>query len=379
MRVLSVSNFFDTHGGGLERVAGHLCREFARAGHKAAWAASDADGLPDSPAEILSLRCANPTEALTGLPMPLPGPRSIARLYRAIGKSDLVVIHDALYVTSIWAMLFAKLRNKPTVLVQHIAAIPFANPVMKALMQLANFVVTRPMMASTDTLAFISKTVQDDLMGPTPRRRSLLLFNGVDNGIFAPADKLTQGVGRDHWGLPTGKPVAIFVGRFVEKKGLNILRSIASKMPEVHFALVGKGPINPVEWGMPNVHVLGQQGQHEIAELYRLCDLLILPSVGEGYPLVIQEAMACGLPVVCGEQSALADPGATQWLNGVDIDLSDVEVSATRCATTVQALLGSHIDTTAMARYAARNYSWQRMADAIIATAPAQHHSIATT
>ncbi len=261
VRVLSVSNFFDTHGGGLERVAGHLSREFIGAGHSATWAASDADGMPDNPATLVGLRCANPTERLTGLPMPLPGPAAIGRLSRAVSDSDAVVIHDALYVTSIVAMLLAKRKRKPVVLIQHIASIEFANPVLRTLMRLANAVVTAPMMAAADRLVFISQTVREDLLGTPPRRASLLLFNGVDHGVFNPVAQETRHAARARWRLPETAPLAIFVGRFVDKKGLSVVRALAARRPAVHFALLGKGPIDPDKWGLANVHVLGQQPQ----------------------------------------------------------------------------------------------------------------------
>ena len=366
MRVLSVSNFYDTHGGGLERVAAHLNREFVAAGHDVAWAASDADGLPDSPARLIGLRCVNPTERLTGLPMPIPGPRSVMRLRRAIRDTDAVVIHDALYVTSILAMVFAKAAEKPAVVVQHIGAIPFASPLLDIVMRLANFVVTRPMMAAADRLAFISATVRDDLLGTPPRRPSLLVFNGVDQSVFNGQSQATRDETRTRWGLPVDARLAVFVGRFVEKKGLRVLRQLAQQRPDVHIALVGQGPIDPREWGLANVHLLGQQPQELIADLYRAADMLLLPSVGEGYPLVVQEAMACGLPVICGDGSAKADPAASRWLAGVDIDLADPQGSAARCAYAIDALAAAPVDTVAMARYAAEAYDWRRMAAALL-------------
>lgn len=366
MRILSVSNFFDTHGGGLERVAAKLSREFVAAGHEAAWAASDADGLPDSPARLVGLRCANPTEKLTGLPMPIPGPRSIMRLRRAVGEADVVVIHDALYVTSILTMVFAKIARKRTVLVQHIGTIPFANPLPKLILGLANFFVTRPMMRCADRLAFISATVQADMLGAPPLRDSLLVFNGVDQSVFHAAAGATPDTARTRWDLPTDVPLAVFVGRFVEKKGLRVLRLLAELRPDMQFALIGQGAIDPREWGLGNIHVLGQKPQEVIAELYRTADMLILPSVGEGYPLVIQEAMACGLPVICGAESARADPGASRWLIGVDIDLADAERSAQRVAAAIDGLKPVPAERAAMARYAADTYSWSRMATALL-------------
>ena len=366
MRILSVSNFFDTHGGGLERVAGHLSREFVRAGHAAAWAACDADGLPDSPATLVRLRCANPTEALTGLPMPLPGPRSIARLRRAVRESDVVVIHDALYVPSILAMLFARSNRKPVVLIQHIGSIGFTRPLLRGLIRLANRLVTRPMMAAADRLVFISQTVRDEFADTGAANASLLVFNGVDHTTFNSVERQPRSAVRRGWGLPEDGPLALFVGRFVEKKGLSVIRALAASRPDVTFALLGKGPLNPADWDLPNVRVLGQQSQQDIGDLYRAGDVLVLPSVGEGYPLVVQEAMACGLPVICGDDSARADPGATQWLQGIPVDLSDVERSARHCAAALERMFERTPDRTAMARYAAKTYDWGRMAEAIV-------------
>lgn len=366
MKILSVSNFYDTHGGGLERVAAQLNREFLAAGHAVAWAASDADDLPVSEAQLVGLRCANPTEKLTGLPMPVPGPRSIGRLRRAVRAADIVIIHDALYITSILAMIFARTAGKPVVMVQHIGAIPFPSPLLNAVMRLANLVVTRPMMAAADRLAFISATVRNDLLGTPARLASLLVFNGVDQSIFNARAKSSRNDVRVRWSLPVDAQVAVFVGRFVEKKGLRILKLLAERRPDLHFALLGKGAIDPRDWGLPNIHVLGQQPQNHIADIYRAADMLLLPSVGEGYPLVIQEAMACGLPIICGEHSSSADPEASQWLIGVDIDLADPNASAARCSAAVDALAASPVDTSAMAHYAAENYSWHRMAATLL-------------
>lgn len=367
--ILSVSNFYDTHGGGLERVASHLNRQFSAAGYLAEWAACDADDTPDTPANLVPLRCANPIEKLTGLPMPIPGPRSIGRLNSAVARADLVVIHDALYFTSLAAMVLAKLHRRPVALVQHIGFIAFASPLLRLLMGVANFLVTRPMLAAADRLVFISETVRRDLLGSPPRRTSVLAFNGVDLAVFSNSFQSADPAPRARWGLPTDKRVAIFVGRFVEKKGLPVLRHLAETRPDLHFALAGKGPIDPASWGLPNVQLLGQQPQVALAELYRVSDFLILPSVGEGYPLVVQEAMASGLPVVCGRASAEADPQAAQWLQGVDIDLAQPELSAAACALAIDKLAAKGVDRDAMAEYCAEAYSWKKLAETVVGSA----------
>lgn len=367
MRILTVSHFYENHGGGIERVAAQLCRQFSENGHHAVWAASAVDPAP-ADVDALPLRCTDPLEARMGLPMPIPGARAMRDLWRAIHDCDAVIVHDALYLTSMLAMLLGKLRGKPVVLIQHIAGIDFANPVMRGLMRLANCLVTRPMLHAADRLVFISDSVRRDLLGEPAQRNFLLLFNGVDTTIFHARDASARRAVRAAFGLPVETRIALFVGRFVTKKGMAVLEALARRRPDLHFALAGGGPVHPETWNLLNIHVLGPQPQEKIAELYAASDLLLLPSVGEGFPLVIQEAMACGLPVVCGESSAQADPAAAQWLQGVTIDLSDPERSAARCSAAIDGLLDNPPDRAAMARYATKTYSWPAMACDVLQT-----------
>jgi starch synthase len=360
MRILTVSHFYEAHGGGIERVAGQLSRQFAASGHEAVWAASDADALPSGAITALPLPCINPTERLTGLPMPIPGWRGVRALVREVGRCDVVIVHDSLYVTSIMALLAARFRRKPVVLIQHIAGIAFSSPVLRVVMALANVVATRPMLRAADRLVFISDTVRQELLGDAARRDYRLVFNGVDGALFYPA-AIPPPVG------PASVAPILFVGRYVEKKGLAVIRSLAARRPDLSFHLAGSGPINPAGWGLANVRDLGPQSQQALAELYRTAALLLLPSVGEGYPLVIQEAMACGLPVICGQPSERSDPAAAAWLTGVAIDLADPEGSAGRCAEAIDAPRPDAAARAAMAAYAARVYCWQAMAGAVLA------------
>lgn len=358
MHILMVSHFFESHLGGIERVAGHLSRQMIAQGAELTWAASAQDRAPvDIPA--LALPCVNPTEKLTGLPMPIPGPGGMAALWRAVGRSDAVVVHDALYVTSILALVMARMRGRRVVLIQHIAGIPFASSVMRGVMGLANAMVTRPMLWAADRLVFISDTVRRDLIGDPARRDYALLFNGVDGEVFTHIGPAAQR-------LPEGKRRVLFVGRFVEKKGLSILRAAAAMRPDISFLLAGAGPIRPASWGLANVHDLGPQKPAQLAALYRSADCLLLPSVGEGYPLVIQEAMACGLPVICGAPTDRADPEAGQFLRGVPVDLSDPDGSAARVAAMLDAPGLTLPERAQMAAWAAGRYSWAAMARSIM-------------
>lgn len=368
MRILTVTHFFEGHGGGIERVAGQLCRQFKKLGVTATWAASSGDAPPDD-IDAVPLACINPIEALTGLPMPIPGPRGFRSLSRAVKQSDVVVLHDGLYATSILAMLSAKLAGKPVILIQHIAGIPFSSAVLRAVMKIANKIVTVPMLRLADRRVFISNTVRSDLLGGSAGQDNQLLFNGVDGSLFHPGHRATATTCERT--MRDGRRQMLFVGRYVAKKGLSVLRSLAQQRPDLDFVLVGSGPIRPAEWHLPNVRDIGPQSPAQLAELYRSSDLLLLPSVGEGYPLVIQEAMACGLPVLCGAPINQADPGAARWLRGVEIDLSRPEQSAQRCAAAIDGLHPTAAERLEMARYALDTYDWTVMAKRLVRLAEA--------
>jgi glycosyltransferase involved in cell wall biosynthesis len=56
-----------------------------------------------------------------------------------------------------------------------------------------------------------------------------------------------------------------------------------------------------VELGVQNVHFAGGHPSHELSRYYAVADCHVLPSLSEPWGLVINEAMACGLPVVATE------------------------------------------------------------------------------
>lgn len=362
MRLLTISHFFEGHGGGIERVAGQICRELIAAGHEAMWAASRQNEPPHVPGlTVIPVKTVNPTEQISGLPMPLPLLSGLKALRKAVTQSDAVIIHDALYVTSIVGALFARQLGKPVILIQHISEINFANVMMRRLMQFSNRVVTFPMLRMADQTVFISEKVRQDFadlgLAPAPR----LIFNGVDTKIFYPAPS-----DRGALGLPSKGQLAVFVGRFVEKKGLTVIRELARLRPHTHFALAGTGPIDPATWGLPNVTILGPLSQAKVAALFNAADCLLLPSIGEGYPLVVQEAMACGLPTICGSDSAKADIAAQEWLHSIDVEPERIAITAQQASLALDKLEPCTEQREKMIAHATNAYSWANMARELI-------------
>jgi glycosyltransferase involved in cell wall biosynthesis/putative flippase GtrA len=320
LRLLQVSAFWPAHGGGIEVVAGQLATRLARAGVAVVWMAGGrAEERPATPPSGLTLEAARAidfVERRLGLPAPLWNAASLRRLWRRVGECDLLQVHDYLYMPSLAAIAIAWARGRPVVLTQHIGDIAFDSWLARAVLRALNRTLGRLVLGRVDQVVFVGRPVME-YFGPFVRfrRAPLLIANGVDHELYRPAP--------DRGGRAPAAPLeALFVGRFVEKKGLALLRE-CTDLPGVRWSFVGRGPMSPADWkASPDRVVLrGPLAPAEVAEAMRGADLLVLPSKGEGFPLVVQEALACGTPVLVSREVADAFPQTdARCVHVVDVD-----------------------------------------------------------
>jgi glycosyltransferase involved in cell wall biosynthesis len=323
MRILLVTHYYPEHRSGVEIVAGVLARRLAQRGAEIEWAASDGDPGKDSEGvRRLPARAWNISERRFGVPYPVWGPTALAGLGRAVQRCDVVHLHDALYLGNIAAYLYARRFRKPVVVTQHIGAIPYTSRLLRGLLGMANRGIGRLVLGGADRCVFISAQVREYFLRRLRFRQPPLYWpNGVDTTVFNPGSVEDRRAARARLGLADDRLVLLFVGRFVEKKGLRFLSTLARELPDFHWVFVGWGPENPATWGLRQVRCVGSQPQAAIADYYRASDLLVLPSVGEGFPLVVQEAMACGLPAFISTETAMGAPGVTDVLSHADLRL----------------------------------------------------------
>lgn len=331
MKILVVSAYFESHRGGVELVAARLARELAaQGGEVRLLACAVSPPPPPREAGVRSdpLLASNFTERHLGFPWPLPGLQAFKTIHAAVAECDVVLAHDALYPTTILAYVASRLLRRPLLIVQHVGEIPYKSTILRWTMRAANALVARPLLARADQVVFISATTAAYFSGIRFKRPPEQIFNGVDHAVFAPpASASAKAKLRRDLGLPADRPVALFVGRFVEKKGLDLMARLARTRSDIFFAFAGWGQVDPEQWGAPNVAVFRDRTGASLADLYRAADVFLLPSVGEGFPLVIQEALACGLPVVCGSETTRADAAAAAHLRGVDLTGSAEAIS----------------------------------------------------
>jgi glycosyltransferase involved in cell wall biosynthesis len=331
LKLLVGTHYFDTHKGGVEVVAAELARALALdEGVEVTWLASDASPPPaEFPGRTLPVACWNLLERRVGIPLPLPSARAISVIHDAVAASDAVLLHDALYPTNAVMAASARRLSKPLVVVQHVGIVPYRNPLARGLMRAGNRTVAARVLESADRVVFISG-ITKAYFAPRVRFRHppSLVFNGLRSDLPDLDSLAPRQEARRRLGLAMDRYTALFVGRFVEKKGLEVIARMARDLPDVQWVLCGWGPMDPSRWSAPNVRVLGAASGNTLADAYRAADTLVLPSVGEGLPLVVQEALAMGTSVVGSDDLLVADPWLRDRIVTAPVSHADIDSTA---------------------------------------------------
>ena len=124
--------------------------------------------------------------------------------------------------------------------------------------------------------------------------------------------------------------VFIYVGRLWWGKGVNYLLDAFESVQrrskeEVSLLLVGDGPEEAklrqqrAERGMRNVVFAGFRQNPELTGYYAMSDVLVFPTLGDPYGLVVDEAMACSLPIVSTTAAGEIHDRVEQGVNGYTV------------------------------------------------------------
>lgn len=367
MRITLVTHYYPAHRGGVERIAGQLAARLAASGNaRIRWHASDCDPAPEPAPGVTPVPAGswNLAERRLGFPYPLWSPAALVRLARQCRDTDVVHLHDCLYLGNLVACAAARIARRPVLVTQHVGEVPYRNRLLHSLQRLANRVLGAWVLGSAHQVVFESEAVRRYFSRFVRfRAPSVLVENGVDTEMFQPAAADRRDELRARLGAPPGTAVLLYVGRFVEKKGLLVLQQLCARFAAARWVFAGWGPLDPSAWNRPNVRVVHSPTARELPALYQAADLLVLPSVGEGFPLSVQEAMACGTPAMVGSETASGCPQAGDMLLHEATGGAD---TAARWAVRLELLLASPTALEAMrprvAAFAREHWSWEQCA-----------------
>jgi D-inositol-3-phosphate glycosyltransferase len=359
MQIALVTNYLPPYEGGIQFVVDELANRYVARGHSVSVLGFDA--TPDRASGPSYRRVGipgwNPLERRS-VPVPLFEPVSLARALRnAVSEADAFHLHGSMFPANAVASVLASRRGLPVVVTEHVGLVSYGRPALDALQVLALHTVGRTCLRHASAVTALNQRVMSELApfvtDGTPLHR---VPNGVDTAAFSPCNATERARLRAKWGFTL--PTTIFVGRRTQKKRLDLLIEAARRQEGWGLVICGKDTQELVVTDdMPSsVRTLGLLGRSDLIEIYRAADLLALVSEGEGFPLVVQEALACGLPVV-----VTANETNREYLNE---DVAAFVPQDAQCIErAVTALLAKDDVRRRMARaardFAARSYSWE--------------------
>jgi glycosyltransferase involved in cell wall biosynthesis len=294
------------HIGGIEVVAARQARSLAGAGEKVTVITSACGASPGltGPPEyrVRRIRAWNYFEERWHAVFPVFAPSLIWHSYKAVRRADVVHAHDSFYLTSLAAAFWARIFRKPLILTQHVDLVPHPGRLIMLIQRIIYSTSGKFIRRSSREVIVLNSRVADFIAAKGVSRSAIrFLPNGVNADQFSPASEQEKAALRARYGLPTDKVLALFVGRFVPKKGFEKLFRLSS-IDNLELVFVGGSA--PPGHARADQHFLGVIDPEDMPDIYRLCDVFVLPSEGEGFPATTQEAMASGLAVIMTDDPA---------------------------------------------------------------------------
>jgi glycosyltransferase involved in cell wall biosynthesis len=235
----------------------------------------------------------NGLSTVTGTPYPVF--RNIKSCFKIL-HPDVVHINSHLFLSNYQAARAASSLGLPVVVTVHGVMVRrglildtlqrvYLRTVASSLFDIAAAVIC----LTENDAAAIAKLVKSD-------SKISIIPNGVDIDFFKPsADKVEN--------------LIAWVGRLVPEKGLvyllKAMPEVVSKIPAARLVLVGDGILSEELLGLvhvlglrDNVEFLGTVGRVKVVEILSRASVFAFPSLREGLPFSVLEAMACGVPVI---------------------------------------------------------------------------------
>jgi glycosyltransferase involved in cell wall biosynthesis len=310
MRILHLAKYYWPRSGGMERVVQTLAEGAANLGHQVEVVAVESRGRGGDSGRHRS----GVTRAFSFAAL---GSQEIAPGYIAAAwkRADIIHVHHPHPLADLACLLRA--GRTPVVVTQHAdSRRTFYRPFTRLVLRRARAIVV-------------------------PSRAHLALSTEL-TGYEGKVEVIPFGIDQTRWQSvppppPGGQARAIFIGRLVAYKGLDILLRAMEQVPDLRLDIVGSGPEGPRLKTLARalaitdrVRFYGEYPDDDLPRRMADADFLVLPSVTveEMFGLVVLEAMAAGRPVI-----TTAVPSAVREVNvpgvtGLEVPLRDVPALA---------------------------------------------------
>lgn len=257
----------------------------------------------------------------------IPALNRIRKHIRAAGPFDIIHGHSS--KGGGYARLLKLCENAPIVYTPH--AFVTLSPVAAAPKRLLYGMIEAALALMTDRIICVSSAERE-------HARRLGIADGklavIGNGAAAISGPSRESV-RERLGIDPGRVVVGFVGRMDDQKAPERLvaaaRQLLPQLSQLLFLMIGDGPKRqPLEAGLRKTG-LGDQvrwlGAVDARDYMPGFDILALPSLYEGFPYVLVEALHAGLPIVSTPVGGTHETVAA-GVNGIIVPHGDTEKMA---------------------------------------------------
>jgi glycosyltransferase involved in cell wall biosynthesis len=255
-------------------------------------------------------------------------PSVVFQLARIMKERGIDIVHCQRHKPTVYGTLAACMPSKNPKVISHVHGLNRTRSYRRKLLNTALF-------RRISRIIAVSDAVREDILisFKSLATKVVTIYNGIDVKPFVDS-KLTREAARIRLGLPD-KEAFVYgtVGRLVETKGLGILFkafvAVYEKYPESWFILAGKGRLEAELRSLAaelNIHerVLFLGYRTDIPDVLKAYDVFVLPSIAEGHPGALLEAMATGVPVIAsrvgGVPEILNSPAAGTMVSPSSVD-----------------------------------------------------------
>lgn len=333
MKILIVSHEYPPIGGGGANACLFLSKEFAKKGHNvtiltAKYGKQPENEITQDRIEILRVKCLRKKKESSNFV------EMFTFLLSAFGKADKLEKKNKYDICLVFfgipsGPIALHLKNKyklPYVIRSGGGDIPGTQKRFKYVYMLLSPALRKIWKEAAGIIAN-SQGLKDRAEAFENRYEISVIENGVDMSFFQPGGKSKK---RETIKL-------LFVSRLIERKGLQFiipkLREIQETLytvckKKVELVVVGDGPYRSELEELAkkaecsdSVRFEGQKNKDEVKEYYKDADIFLLPSMWEGMPNVVLEAMSSGLPIIMtpceGSKELVTDNGIVVEYEGM--------------------------------------------------------------
>lgn len=318
MKILQVSPYFHPYNGGQEVFVYNLSKNLIKAGHEVHVITSNYPSTSDSEIfdgiNIKRYRCVS-------RPLRNPIAPQFLRLGKRLKDYDVIHMHNEHSFPSMVIANLKEINAKPLIITTH-GQLKFGNYSKDFIEKIYNKTIGKRVFRKCDAIIALSESDKDYIASLGIDSEKIEIIPNAIDPLFL--DYETMKACGEAYLLKKpqfrNKKIVLFVGPVIRRKGVEyliraipyVLKSIASN--EILFIITGSGDyINEAIVMAKKLNIekfinfTGHLSIKDLKSIYAISTMFVLPSLSEGLPTSILEAMYFGLPVVSTDIPGIRD------------------------------------------------------------------------